>query len=183
MAFSSLTGFDPQGNTLSGSLTITPDAQPTVLDGTVTCRTSVTRTLLTRGGTTLSDSTSTKYFDTSSGRFFRLLHVSGMGTTTYSRASEDHFPHGDVEVGDSGDLGLLSGDDGTTLTVSWDVEPDYDGGSIFVIREMYANLTVGMMMSEDQFFHLDKDGTPTAFAFRMNSSDGTYTLAGDRDRP
>jgi hypothetical protein len=183
LRFPSLTGLDPQGNALSGSLTIIPDAQPTVLDGTVTCRTSVTRTLLTRGGLTLSDSMSAKYFDTSDGRFFRLLHISGMGTTTYSRVSDDHFPQSDIKVGDSGDLGLLSGDDGTTLTVSWDVEPDDDGGSIFAIREMYANLTAGMMMSEDQFFHLDKDGTPTAFAFRMNAPDGTYTLAGDRERP
>jgi hypothetical protein len=181
LSFPSLTGTDPQGNTLFGSLSISPAKQVTVLDGNISCYSTVTNTTLTEGGSTLVNESSTKYFEVSNGSFYLMVHSSGPGdSTTYVRTSQDSFSSaGTAKVGDSGDLGLFQGSDGTTLTVSWALNPDVNGGSIFVISETYSSAAMGMM-SEDQSYYLDATGNPTRFGFRLNMSDGTYQVSGNK---
>lgn len=179
--FPSLTGSDPQGNPLTGSLTITPAKQVTVLSGNIRCYSTVTNTTLSQGGTTLVDESSTKYFNVANRSFYQMVHSSGPGdSTTYVRISQDSFSTaGTVKVGDSGDLGLFQGSDGTTLTVAWALNPDINGGSIFVISETYSSPSMGMMSEEDSFY-LDATGNPTRYAFKLNMSNGTYQVSGNR---
>ena len=178
MNFPSLAGTDPQGNALTGSLSITPE-QITVLNDGASCYTTVTKVTLAQQGNTLVEETSTKYFDVSDGSFYRMVHTSSSGTTTYVRTSRDHFAGGTVKVGDSGNLGVFMGDDGTTLTATWALNPDFNGGAIFVISQTYSNPTMGMFSEQDSFY-LDATGAPTKFGFRIDAGDGTYQVSGDR---
>jgi len=177
--FPSLTGLDPQGNPLSGSLSIIPAKSVTVLPDGTSCYSTVTTSILTQNGNTLVDETSTKYFKVSDGSFYQMVHTSSSGSTTYVRISNDSFGHGPVKVGDSGNLGLFQGSDGTMLTVTWALDPGTNGGSIFVLSEIYSSAAMGMM-SEDQSFYLDATGNPTAYAFWMDMGGDIYQVSGPR---
>jgi hypothetical protein len=177
--FPSLTGADPQGNPLSGSLSMIPANNVTVLPDGTSCYSTVTTSILSQSGNTLVDETSTKYFKVSDGSFYQMVHTSSSGSTTYVRISNDSFGHGPVKVGDSGNLGLFQGSDGTMLTVTWALNPGTDGGSIFVLSEIYSSPAMGMM-SEDQSFYLDATGNPTAYAFWMDISGDIYQVSGRR---
>jgi hypothetical protein len=177
LIYPSLVGTDPQGNPLSGSLSIIPAQQATVLDDGTSCYSTVSRSTLTQNGDTLVDETSTKYFRVSDGSFYRMVHTSG--TTTYVRISNDSFGHGPVKVGDFGNLGLFQGSDGTTLTVTWALNPSINGGSIIVISEIYSSPAMGMM-SEDQSFYLDATGAPTRYGFWMDVDGDIYEASGLR---
>ena len=179
LSFPSLTGTDPQGNPLSGSLSINPGNNVTVLPDGTSCRSTVTTSILSQNGNTLVDETSTKYFKVSDGSFYQMVHSSSIGSTTYVRISNDSFGHGPVKVGDSGNLGLFQGSDGTMLTVTWALNPGTNGGSIFVLSEIYSSPATGMM-SEDQSFYLDATGNPTAYAFWMDMSGDIYQASGGR---
>ncbi len=134
--YPSLKGADPQGNPLAGSLNIAPAAKVTVLPDGTPCYSTVTTSILAQNGANLMDETSTKYFRVSDGSFYQMLHTSSSGTTTYVRISNDSFGKGPVKVGDSGNLGLFQGGDGTMLTMTWALNPGYNGESIFVISEV-----------------------------------------------
>ena len=177
--FPNLTGLDPQGNTLSGSLTINPSKQTTVINN-ISCYSTVSEVVLTQNGVPLYDSISTKYFKVSNNSFYSMIHTSAHGDTTYVRTSQDSFTSGSVKVGDSGNLGIFEGSDGTRLTATWAINADYNGGSIFVISQTYSNPAMGMNSQEDNFY-LDAKGIPTKFAFRINTSEGTYKLSGERN--
>ncbi len=174
-----LAGTDFQGNPLSGSVTIIPAKQATVLDDGTNCYSTVTTSILAQNGNDLVDETSTKYFRVSDGSFYRMVHTSSSGSTTYVRTSDDSFGDGPVKVGDSGNLGLFEGDDGTTLTITWALNPDINGGSIFVIYEIYSSPGMGMM-SEDQSFYLDATGAPTRYGFWMDMGGDIYRASGLR---
>lgn len=107
-----------------------------------------------------------------------MVHTSSSGTTTYVRISNDSFGKAPVEVGDSGNLGLFQGSDGTMLTITWALNPGYNGESIFVISEVYSSPAMGMM-SEDQSFYLDATGNPTAYAFWMDMDGAIYQASGN----
>jgi len=179
LSYPSLTGTDPQGNALSGSLSIVPAQNATVLPDGTTCYSTVTTSILAQNGNDLVDETSTKYFRVSDGSFYQMIHTSSSGTTTYARISNDSFGKGPVKVGDSGNLGLFQGSDGTVLTVTWALNPGYNGGSIFVISEIYSSAAMGMM-SEDQSFYLDAAGNPTAYSFWMDMDGAIYQVSGNR---
>ena len=177
--YPSLTGTGPQGMPLSGSLNIVPAQSVTVLPDGTSCYSTVTTSILTQSGNTLVDETSTKYFKVSDGSFYQMVHASSSGTTTYVRVSNDSFGHGPVKVGDSGNLGLFQGSDGTMLTVTWALNPSTNGGSEFVISEIYSSPAMGMM-SEAQSFYLDGAGNPTAYAFGMDMGGDIYQVSGPR---
>lgn len=139
----------------------------------------MTTSILTQNGSTLVNETSTKYFRVSDGSFYQMVHASSSGSTTYVRISNDSFGMGPVKVGDSGDLGLFQGSDGTMLTITWALNPGYNGESVFVISEIYSSPAMGMM-SEDQSFNLDATGHPAAYAFWMDMSGDIYQAAGSR---
>ena len=63
----------------------------------------MSESILSQGGSTLVDETSTKYFKASDGSFYRMTHSSSSGITTYARISQDSFPHS-VKIGDFGNL-------------------------------------------------------------------------------
>ena len=177
LSYPSLKGTDPQGSPLSGSLSIVPAAKVTVLPDGTQCYSTVTTSILAQNGANLMDETSTKYFRVSDGSFYQMVHTSSSGTTTYVRISNDSFGKGPVKVGDSGNLGLFQGSDGTTLTMTWALNPSYGGGSIFVISEVYSSPAMGMM-SEDQSFSLDATGNPTAYGFWMDMDAAIYQVSG-----
>jgi len=179
--FPSLTGSDAQGNTLNGSLSITPAAHATVVNGT-SCNSTVTRVTLTKNGATLYDSTSTKYFKAANGSFYTMVRSSDHGDATYNRTSQDSFAggSGSVHVGDSGNLGVFEGSTGARLTATWTLDAAGDGGSVFVISQTYSSARAGMTTLEDRFY-LDAKGVPNKFAFRINTSEGTYSLSGNRN--
>jgi len=176
--YPSLTGTDTQGNRLSGSLSIVPAADVTALPDGTKCYSTVTTSILAQNGTNLVDETSTKFFRVSDGSFYQMVHTSSSGTTTYVRLSNDSFGKGPVKVGDSGNLGLFQGSDGTMLTVTWSLNPAYNTGSIFVISEVYSSPAMGMM-SEDQRFYLDATGNPTAYSFWMDMDGAIYQVSGN----
>ncbi len=176
-SFPSLQGSDPQGNLLSGSLSMTPGAQIIVLDDGTSCYSSATATTLSQNNSTLVTENITKYFKVSDGSFYRMVAVSDRGSTTYVRTSADSFPHGGVKVGDSGNLGVFQGSDGTTLFIEWAVNPDFNGGTVFVISEQFYSSGMGMT-SETHSYYLDAEGNLTKFAFRINISEGTYQVSG-----
>lgn len=180
LSFPSLVGSDPQGNPLSGSLRMTPGSQVTVLDDGTSCNSSVTAITISQNNSTLVTDNITKYFRESDGSFYRM--VVGRGSTTYVRTSADSFPGGDVKVGDSGNLGVFQGSDGTILFIEWAVSPDVNGGSVFVISEQFYSVGMGMT-SENHYYYLDAEGNPIKFAFRINISEGTYQVSGDVSGP
>jgi hypothetical protein len=64
------------------------------------------------------------------------------------------------------------------LTITWALNPGYNGGSIFVISEVYSSPAMGMM-SEDQSFSLDATGNPTAYGFWMDMDAAIYQVSGN----
>ena len=175
--FPDLQGTDPQGNALTGSASMTPDSNTTTLDDGTKCYSSVDASTLNENGSILVTESITKYFKVSDGSFYRMVAVSDRGTTTYVRTSADPFPH-TIKVGDSGNMGVFQGSDGTTLFVEWAMNAGIDGGSIFVISEQFYDAGNGMT-SEEHNWYLDAQGNPTKFAFHINLSDGTYQVSGD----
>ena len=68
-----------------------------------------------------------------------------------------------------------------TLTATWALNPDVNGGSVFVISEVFSNSAMGMM-SEVQSFFLDATGDPTRYDFKMDMGGGVYQASGSRAR-
>ena len=179
LSFSSLLGSDPQGNPLSGSLQMTPGSETTVLDDDTICNSSVTTVTLSQNNSTLVTENITKYFRVSDGSFYRMAAVSGRGSTTYVRTTPaDSFAWEDAKVGDSGNWGVFQGSDSTALFIEWEIDPDVNGGSVFVISEQFYSAGMGMT-SEKHYYYLDAEGNPIKFAFRINMSDGAYQVSGD----
>jgi hypothetical protein len=134
-------------------------------------RTTVT---LQSGGISASSSNS-QYFMTSDRSFYKVVESTG---TTYLPTSQSAVPD-TVHVGDSGTIGTFNGSDGTTVTMTWRLDPGVNGASILAVSSV-TKTGASVTSTEVDSYYLDTNGIPTSISVMVTASGTTISLTGNR---
>ena len=171
--FPSLVGTDSQGRSWTGSFNLVADGTTTFEGNSVTKSRALT-TLHLSGGTPVS-SISTRYFLVTDGSVYKVAYSSGV---TYVPTSLTPLPT-NPKVGDFGNIGTFTGNDGTTTIVTWSLNADFNGASILALSTITKTGSV-VTGNEVDSFYLDANGIPTKVIFSATVNGSTITLSGNR---
>jgi hypothetical protein len=166
-----LTGSDTQGVAWSGRYTLTAEGL-TAFENQVVTKSSVQMT----SNTPVSTISNIKYFIASNRNLYKI--TDSLGTLSYVPTNYA-MPSSPANVGDYGNLATLAGSDGSTLTIAWELSPEFNGNSLLkissVTRDIF-NLTI--TTNEVDTFYLDRAGTPYKLALNVTTGGVTVTMVG-----
>jgi hypothetical protein len=140
--------------------------------------TAVTRLFLPDGDYYLAIS-STPVETLTSNVFYSQPELSTSSSVTYTPTQQVHLPD-TAHVGDAGSYVTLSKTDGTTDTVTWKLDPEYNGNSKLVISTTTQNASNITIALEEEIFYLDAHGTVYRIEIVSTINGVTVTLSGSK---
>ncbi|QEM67289.1 hypothetical protein FO488_03395 [Geobacter sp. FeAm09] len=155
--FPSLSGYDASGAHWTGAMSFTGDGS-TTFEGQSVTKSVSTVTLQAANGSPAT-TTITSYYLALDGSLYKTVYDNG---ATYTPASQVAAPTS-AKVGDSGDLAAATRSDGTTKTVHWALNPDFDGAVQLVVTAVIKTGAV-ITSNEVDTIYLNSSGTPTRIA-------------------
>lgn len=170
--FPIIAGCDLAGQSWFGSYALLPDG-PRMVEGVRLASSREVVTLQATGGIPVI-SISTKYFRPEDGNIHKIVFNTGV---SYLPLSQGEIPSC-AKVGEAGVLGTFAGSDATTVSVTWELWPGFDGSSLLEI--VYAVTGEPDSATEVDRFLLDRTGKPTSVALSATTMGTTVTLSGKR---
>lgn len=173
-----LTGFDSQGVAWSGTYTLVADGLTTFENQSVT-KSSVQMS----SNAPVSNISNIKYFIATNKDLYKITDA--LGSISYVPTSYTE-PFSPANVGDYGDLATLSGSDGTSLYIKWELSPEFNGNSLMKITTVTRDQFNVITTNEVDTFYLDRGGNPYKLAvsftsgITLTSSGTTVTLSGNK---
>ena len=165
-----LAGSDSQGNPWTGSAAVVSDGPTTFESQSVT----KSRTLLTlqRGADTPVTGIVSYYHLASNSTLYKSVSSDGVECVP---TTQTVIPN-TINVGDFDNFENTNNSDGTTSTVTWILEPLYDGASKFVITSIERTGATIDYVEEDSFY-LDSSGVPYGMGVKVTEGYFTATLS------
>jgi len=90
------------------------------------------------------------------------------------------MPSSPANVGDFGNLATLSGSDGSTLNIAWELSPEFNGNSLLKISTVTRDIFNIITTNEVDTFYLDRAGTPYKFGIAVTTGGTTVTMTGGK---
>lgn len=171
-----LTGSDTTGSAWTGSLTMVSDGPTTFENNSVTKSRSTATLTRTSTGTTATN-TDTHYFMTANGDFYKSVNTAG---ETSVPSAQTHIPD-NAHVGDDSSLWSVTKSDGTSETVTWKLEADFDGKSKLTLSSTTKDAANVTIAQEDDTFYLDSNGNPFKYAAKITANGITINLSGNKN--
>jgi hypothetical protein len=175
ISFNNMSGIDTQGTRWSGSYTLVSDG-PTIFDNLSTTRSSTSFTLQSASTVPVTIAAQ-RYFLVSNGALYKITNVPG--TITYI-PSISALPPDPANVGDFGTIAILSGSDGSTLSITWQLRPEFHGNSLMIITSTTRNILNVVTSTEIDTYFLDRAGTPFKLGVSLTTNGTTVTLTGNK---
>jgi len=175
-----LTGADTQGVSWSGTYTLAADGPSTMFENQTVSVSSVTMT----ANTPVSNISNIKYFLAANGNLYKITNP--LGTLSYVPSTSTMFPSL-TNVGDHGSLASLAGSDGSTVTITWELSPEFNGNSLLKILTVTTNSFNALTTNEVDTFYLDRGGNPYKLALSFtygiapSTSGITVTMVGKKN--
>lgn len=171
-----LTGSDTSGNAWTGSLSMVSDGPTTFENNSVTKSRSTF--VLTRSSTgTSATNTDTSYFLAANGNFYKSINSAGETSVPSTQATIPDNSH----VGDSGSLWNETSSDGTSESITWKLEADFDGKSKLTFSSTAKDASNVTIAQEDDTFYLDSNGNPFKYEAKVTANGITINLSGNRN--
>ena len=171
--FPSLVGSDLQGHAWSGSLKETAYGVIN-FEGQNVTRCDSLISLQMAGGASATGSSS-QYFLTSNGSFYKVVDSDG---TVYVPTSQNQLPNS-AKVGETGIIGTFSGSDGSTVAMNWTLNAGFNGDSYLVISSVTKQGTT-TTSTETDTYQLNAAGAPIALSISVTTAGTTVTLSGQK---
>ncbi|GFO55919.1 hypothetical protein GMSM_29260 [Geomonas sp. Red276] len=165
-----LVGSDLNGEPWTGSYLLLADGLR-ILEGRTLTRSREVITLKTGEGVPVI-SMSTRYFRLDGSGIYKVVFNSGI---TYVPISQAPFP-ALMRVGERGTLGVFEGSDFSTVTVGWELKPDFNGYSTLEINSVATG--EGGSATEVDSFLLDSSGIPRKVTMSASAADNNVTVYG-----
>lgn len=170
-----LSGSTSTGTALTGSLTLAV-LGPQVLSGQSVTGSQTTLQVTNSGAT--SQAVNTLYFLPNGNLFQQTTAITGLPTVTGTPTVQMTLPDS-AQVGQSGDLWTIAESDGSTLFMTWRLDPDVNGNSKLSITSV--SVTGGSISDvETNTIFLNSAGTPYSFIVSDTAEGVTSTLSGNR---
>ena len=118
-----------------------------------------------------------KYFLVSNGNLYKITNAPG--TLSYT-ATNFTMPPNPANVGDFGTIATLTGSDGSTMIIAWELSPEFNGHSIMIITSTTRNILNLVTSSEVDRFYLDRAGSPYKLGIIITTGGVTTTLTGTK---
>jgi len=174
-----LAGTDTAGNAYSGSITLVSDGPTTFENNSVTkCRSIATLTRTATGVT--ATNTNTQYFLAANGNFYKSLNSSGETSVPGTQTPIPDTAH----VGDANNLWSETSSDGTSESITWKLEAEFNGNSKLTFSSTVKDSSNVTTVLEDDTFYLDSTGNPYKYVATIKSTatgGTTITLSGNKN--
>lgn len=169
----SLAGSDLQGNAWTGSYTVTSDGATTFETQNVTA----SHCLLNIQKTNYSPTNllTTRYYLSPGEATYKTIDYSGRILVTIAEVPLPDIPR----VGEEG-TGTTSNSDGTTSTITWELDPDVNGNSILSFITVTKAADNSIVAEESDSFYLDPSGNAFKMIVIVTTSGTTVTLSGNK---
>lgn len=174
--FSNITGANSHKR-CSGSYTIVA-AGPTLFESQQVTE-SITSLALLTGPTAPSSTVSQRYFLVSNRDLYKITYVPP-GTLSYIPPTFFTMPPNPANVGESGTIATLGGNDGSTLTIEWALNPEFSGNSIMTITSTTRNILSVVTTTEVDRYYLDRAGNPYKIQITVTSGVVTTRMTGNK---
>lgn len=168
-----LTGSDTLGAAWTGTYTITDNGPAATVDNL----TVSTSTITMSANAPVSDISNVKYFLASNGSLYKMTNAAGTVSYTPSLFT---MPSALANVGNYGSLATLAGSDGSTVTIGWELSPEFNGNSLMKISTFTTNQYGVLTTREVDTFYLNPAGTPyklaISYTYGMTLTSGGVTV-------
>ncbi len=179
-----LTGTDTQGGAWSGTYTLVSDGPTTTFENQNVTKSSTQMVSNAPASNIFSNISSNisknisdnKYFIKSNGNLYKITNSLGISyiPTNYT------MPSSPKNVGDFGNLAALSGSDGSTLNIAWELSPEFNGNSLMIISTITRDIFNIIKFNEVDTFYLDRGGNPYKLAITVTTGGVTVTMTGNK---